>query len=479
MTGEPRKRTLGLAAILVVSALTGFLAAAGTSGAQYATVGTIAESQAFEMPVEQEDQRVKFALEADRSTTTDPTATFALYDPADGFFTEFELTGEGDEAEAILGQTGSWVLFVTEQRNAELQVQYETGGEDSVELASLAVTEERTTVAEQDGGSLDEQVAFRVDHRPASAFLAFEGDIEDLDAQVTSEQGPVYELTDASANASEDGARSGEVTVTSANLATGTYEVTAEATAFDGELAFVHQTYERASVNADEDAGNEANVTYEEAHEGEVVTELEAGQAEEVSTASAPELTFLAEEDTRATLMVYNGSDRLVDRIEIDGQQSEWNWSGDANETRFATVETLALPEPGDYVLYAKDVRPSEASIEVFVADEAAQADSLEVQTQEATLEGNEDGWNTTMDGALVEITAQVRDTATTDRNVTATGEAGTVLHYEQAWNTFGATISHTHEEHPERFTSGEITVSMDANGFGGQTDVELVHYVR
>jgi hypothetical protein len=488
MTGDTRKRTFGLAAILVVGTIAGFLAAAGTSGADYATVGTVAESQAFQMPVEEEDQRVRFALEADQSTATEPLASFALYDPADEFFTEFELSGQDDEVEAILDEPGQWVLFVTEQRNAELQVQYETEDDEQIELQQLEVQDERTVVAEQDGGSLDEQVAFRVDHRPASALLTFEGDIEDLDATVASEEGPVYELADASANTTE-GQRSGDVTVTSVNLAAGTYEVQAQASSFDGELAFVHQSYERVEQTDTEETETEVeeqNVsTYAEDEDGAIVAELDEGQAHEIDTAGAQEITFLADEDVSADLMMYNESDRLVKQIQIERDGYEWEEDeseeneSDEQAKAPATAKTVEVPQAGSYVIYAQDVRPRDANLSVFVPTTAASAEELTVETQEATLEGNEDSWNTTLDGALLEISAYTSDAATTDRNVTATGEAGEVLHYEQAWNSFGAAVHDEHEVHPENFTSGNLDVTMDADGFGGQTSVELAHYVR
>jgi hypothetical protein len=495
MTGDTRKRTFGLAAILVVGTIAGFLAAAGTSGAQYATVGTVAESQAFQMPVEDEDQRVRFALEADKQTATEPSASFALYDPGDEFFTEFELSGEGDDAEAILDEAGPWVLFVTERRNAELAVQYETEDEESLELEELDVSEERTVVAEQDGGSLDEQVVFRLSQRPASAFLSFDGDIEGLDATVATDEGPVYELSDASVNSSEDGSRTGQIDVTSANLAAGTYDVEATADSFDGELAFVHQTYERAEVQTQErerseeaQAPEEENVTsYTDEHEGAVVAEIAEGEAFEVHTVQAEEIAFLAREDSEASLRIYNQSDRVVDQVEIDAEnQDSYDWSegqeneSEANETRSEEpAATVELPGEGSFVVYAEHVYPEEQAIQAFVPDEAAEADELDVETREATLEGQQDAWNATLDGALLEISAHTSDAATTDRNVTATGEAGTLLHYEQAFNTFGAAVHSTHEEHPENFTDGDLEVTMDADGFGGQTNIELAHYVR
>jgi hypothetical protein len=484
MTGDTRKRTFGLAAILVIGTIAGFLVAAGTSGAEYATVGTISDSQAFQMPAE-EDQRVRFALEASQDTADQPAVSFALYDPGDEFFTEIQLEGDGDDAEAILDESGPWVLFVTERRNAELQVQYEASDEaGDVELEEIPVAEERTVVAEQQGGSLDEQVTFRLAQRPAAAFLAYDGDIEGLDATVSTDEGPVYELSDARANQSEEGTtRSGDVSVTSANLAAGTYEVEATADAFDGELVFVQQSYERqdAQTTTEEEVEQENVTTYADENEGTIVAELEERQAYEVHTADSATLTFLTDGRTEADLMVYNASDRLVREVQIDRQEDhDWDDEDDEHERGpNATAKTVELPRSGSYVVYADEVYPGEHVVDVFVPDTQAQADEMELETHEATLEGNEDAWNTTLGGALLEIHAYSQDVAGMDRNVTATGEAGTVLHYEQSVNSFGAAMHQTHEVYPDRFTDGHLEVTMDGDGVAGETHVEVVNYVR
>jgi len=482
MTGNTRKRSFGLAAILVIGTIAGFLVAAGTSGAEYATVGTVSDSQAFQMPVEEEDQRVRFALDADQATADEPTASFALYDASGEFFTEFALAGDGDDAEAILDQPGSWVLFVTDRNNAELTVQYEGEDAEDAQLEQIPVEEERTVVADQDGGALDEQVAFRVDQRPAAVFLEYSGDIEGLDATVASDEGPVYELSDARANTTGDETvRGGEATFTSSNLAAGTYDVQASAGEFDGELVFVEQTFEPQQTPAEPEPTEENVTTYTDENDGEVVAEVTEGEAVEVGTASSSELVFLTDARTDADLMVYNDSDRLVEQVEI-GHSEDYDWGeqNEGEERSNATVTTVELPSAGTYVVYADEVSPEKAPVNVFVpAADAPAAEELEVKTQQATLDGNEDAWNTTMDGALVEISAHTRDVAGMERNVTATGDAGTVLHYEQSFNSFGATTYSEHAVYPEAFTDGDLEVTMDGNGIGGQTDVEIVHYVR
>lgn len=494
MTGDDSKRTLGLAAILVIGTIAGFLAAVGTGGAAYETVGTIgSESQAFQMPIAEEDQRVLFTLEAGSGTTVEPAATFALYDPADSFMTEIELSGDGDEAEAILDQQGPWVLFLTEQRNSELTVAYEGLEEEessNVQLEQLAVKEEQTVVEEQNGGALDDHFVRSLDTRPATVFLELEGDIEDLDATVESEEGLVYELTDASATTNENGTeRAGDATLVSENLAAGTYEVTSTAAEFDGKLLLTHQIYEREDVVHEDPSEpvDEEITPYTEANDGVIVAEVQEGQAFEVDTAGMAAMTFIAEEDTSANLLVYNETNRFLDEIRINEDADEHDKDKDkggeseSSAPTNQTVETVAFEDSSDtFVVYAQHVQPSDSQLLVFVeTEEASPAEQLDIETQEITLSGNDDSENVTLDGAVLDIYAYNRDVASTERNITVTGEAGPILHYEQRLSTLGASLWYEHEVHQDRFTDGEIDAAVSGSGIAGQTYVDIVHYVR
>lgn len=491
MTGDSRKRSLGLAAVLVLGTIAGFLVAAGTGGAEYATVDTIgSDSQAFQMPVEKEDQRVRFTLQADDGTAVEPVANFALYDPANDFFAEFELSGDGDDAEAILGESGPWVLFITERRNAQLAVQYEGYDDEdaNVDLAEVPVTEERTVVAEQDGGALDEQVAFRLDQRPASVFLEYSGEIQDLDADVATDEGIAYELTDASVNTTEDGAqRSGDATLTSENLVAGTYEVSARADAFDGKLVFVEQTYQRDAVDADREKQTvEENVsTPIDEDEGTVVAEIQEGQAHEFATAGATNVTFVLPRDEAADLKIYNASDRFVKAVHLEADYESYGWNDHEDENESSaetnvTAKTVELDQTGDFVVYASYVSEEDVPVQTFVpVEDAPAATQLDVNTTEVALSGTEDSWNGTFEGGLLEAHAHTQDVAGMDRNVTVTGELGPVLHYEQAVNTFGIAVHNEHQVYPEHFTDGPLDVHMDASGVGGQTHLQFVHYER
>lgn len=482
MTGDERKRSLGVAAVLVLGTIAGFLVAAGTGGAEYATVDTIgSDSQAFQMPVEDEDQRVRFTLQADDGTATQPQASFALYDARDEFFAQFELQGDGDEAEAILDEAGPWVLFLTDRQNAQLAVQYEADDDEAseIDLDEMDVVEERTLVAEQDGGALSEEVVFRLDRRPATAFLEYSGDIQGLDAQIETDEGVVYGLTDASANTTTDGTqRDGDATLRSGNLAAGTYQVTANADAFDGRLVFVHQTYERAARDTPEAPENPVEEP-SPVENGTVVAEFGDDEARLVDTAGAREVSFVTDPDAEAHLKIYNASDRLVERVQLEDDNHSWGWDGDENRSSpNHTAQTVELPEAGSYAVYASHVEDDERVKAVVPVENAPAAEELDVETQEETIEGS-GSWNTTVPAALVEVHAQTRDLAGTERNVTVAGDLGPVLHYEQSFNTFGVALHQDYDVYPERFTDGEIAVTADGGGAAGATDVRLVHLVR
>lgn len=484
MTGVDRKQGIGLAALMVLGTIAGFLVAAGTSGADYATVDTIGDSsQAFGMPIEDDDQRVRFTLQADDGTATEPVAEFALYDPADEFFTQFELSGDGDEAEAILDRPGQWVLFLTDRDNAQLAVQYEGASEDadSVDLADLPVEEERTVVAEQDGGALDEQVALRLDRRPASIFMEYSGNIQGLDAEAASDEGVAYQLSDASANTTEDGTqRAGDATLTADNLVAGTYDVTARADAFDGKLVFVHETYERDDTHHVPDPGNNVDSDVEEpGYNGTIVAELTEGEARGIDTAGASQISFVATERDHAILRIFDSNNEFVEEVEIDHDHDyDWHWDeDDENDSREADPGvTVELPEPGTYTVYAVHA-DDEDEIQVIVpAEDAPQASELDVVETEKELEGDDAEWNTTIPGALLEVHAHSYSAASTERNVTVASELGPVLHYEQAFNMFGASMHYDYEVYPDRFIDGEISVTVDGDGFGSSTEVKLVH---
>jgi hypothetical protein len=486
------KRTVGMATLLVLGALAGFVVASSTTGAEYATVETIgSDSQAYALPAE-EDERVRFTLSADDGTAITPEVNFAMYDPADDFFAQFQLSGDGDSVETLLEEKGDWVLFLTHRQNAKLDVQYQTQDEESaqdVELEQLDITEKRTEVVEQDGEALEKEMAMRMDRRPAVTFLEYDGDIENLDATVETEEGVAYELSDAQANTTGDSTeRSGETTVKPGNLVAGTYRVSAQADSFDGSLDLVHQQYVRedASTYSEEAPDKPDQQPVEERPDLALVAEMGEGQAYEIDTQGQTQLGFALQDASRATIFVYDGDNNMTQAVDIERENRDSkDHDKDANqssEQQPGLDATVELEEPGNYVLYVQYLYDDEGKALALLpgVESAESGEELEFEEHQIVLEGNEaNATSTVTDGALTGLEVRVNDPAAMDREVTVEGPQGTIFEASQPVSTFGSYWYEDYEYNPENLSDGEMSIQTNAELFTGSVDVTLHQFVR
>lgn len=494
-----RKRTIGVAALMVLGLMAGFFVASTAAGEEYATVGTVAEdNQAYKLPLE-EDQRIRFALDA-HDGAQNPEAQFAVYDPQDRFFGFFNLAGDGDDIEMLAAQEGTWVVFVTQASDADLAVQFteddrgdeNTSAADS--LKEIEVTTQERTIATQDGGELDETFAERLAIRPAVAYLEFSGDVADLDATVETNEGVVYEVTDGQANQTEDGAvaRSGQTQLTPGNLAEGTYKIQATADSFSGSLTFVYQTYDRgvtASTPEDPEAPEQPNPLEDAAPVGHV----QEHEAYEVPVQGADELIFAIPTDASAHVFIYNGDDEVTQVVDMEAQENRYQKSHDKNSSEEngseapspiqtervnATDETMVV-----YVAYASG---DDEGVLVALAglEDAQPARKLELETQEVAIEHGAEN-NTAeanLTGGLVDFDYRSQEVFAMERKLTIAGPLGEIAVIHEQAKTFGASMYSEHDVSYENLSSGliELTLEHDSSPLAqGQTTIELVEYVR
>lgn len=508
-----RKRSIGIAAMMVLGLLAGFVVASTASGEAYATVDTVAEdNQAYTLPLE-EDQRIRFMLEA-HEDAANAEATFAVYDPQDRFFGQFMLDGDEDDVELLADQSGPWVVFVTETVDADLAVQFseddraENGSAEDV-LREIEVTSTERTVADQEGGELDETLALRLDHRPAAAFLEFEGDIAGLDAAVASDEGIVYEIRNGAANVTENGTvdREGQTQATPSHLAEGSYRIEATAESFSGTLTFVTQTYDRGAA-APQPAEPEAPEQPNPLEDASIVAAAEEHEAYKVPMQGHDELLLAVKDDTSAKVFIYDSEDALVDIVEIDAatydrsddhDHDDWDQGppapeqpedpeneSDESKAPFQAVRVNATDS--EHVVYVDAVHGDEDAVLIALPDASAakEASQLEIEAQQIVFEHDSSNDTQTahaeLTGGLVGLAAHSQEAFAMEREITVEGPLGQIAHIQERAKTFGFALSSEYDVEEEHFSSGTIDVTFSQESLAlaqGETTIELVHYVR
>lgn len=491
---DKKKRTAGIAVLVVVGMLAGVLVATSASGAEFQTIGTIADdNEAYALPLQ--DERVKFTLEAEEGAT-DPAIGFAVYDPQDRFFGSFDLAGDGDDVEILADQPGNWVIFVTDTRQANLAVGLEDADEDenaSDKLTALEVDEVEHEVATQDGGALDEEIALRLAKRPAVAFLQVDGQVTDLDATVSTDKGTVFSVEDATLNETSEGiaTASGDYTLVPDNLVAGVYTVEAQAAELDGQLVMVHQTYDRGDLEPVGDAP-EAPPEVDLDEEAPAIAEMEEHEAALIDTQGNDVIGFELPRDARATVYIYDANDEFVEAVEID--RGEHDHSEDPNRSDENPSDTRLVEhdiDAGEYVLFTSYIYTSNGEEMITVrlpgAESPAEAEKLDLEETEMVFE--DEGENTTQsanltDGALVGIHLYSQDDVSFEKEITVAGPLGEILHVRENANVLGGSWYQDHAYEPEHLSGGTIDVTVEDGQSmnlltSGTTEVILVSYVR
>lgn len=476
-----RRSALGLATLMIVGAVAGFIVAEPAASRDYQTVETVGDdAQAYAVDLG-EEKRLRFVLEVDQAQSPDsppPEAAFSVYDPADDHFASFDLSGDGDAATVLADRAGAWVLFVQETERGDLAVQVE-GEDHQPDVRSLEVRERSWQVAEGDGGPVDADLALRMDRRPAQAYLDVDGHAEDLDAEAASEEGLVHAYRDV--DSTRDGRLvNGSQQVRPDNLAAGTYEVAAEAATLNGTVELVAESYERveepeaqpSSRNASVDE-NATNAT----RPGTTVASLDEGEASLVDPQGAATLAFEVPSEADARVYVYDASDDLVGNVLVEDDRDD----GDRDQPARATFD-LAADEP--HAVYVKDIdayhHDDEADVDVRLpsVDEADPATNLSVVEDEVVVEDQENGtasFNVT--GGLVAIGAQAHGWTWDEGDVTVEGPLGVVLE-SGSDDGFDGWWGSDHETYPERFSDGTFQVTAENDdGFGFGDDDTTVRY--
>lgn len=492
MTGRDRAsmHALGIAALVVTGLLAGVLVVLAVPGQTYQTVGLIASGdRAYEIPLSQD--RVRFTLQAAGQAT--PYAGFALYDPGDGFFGYFELEGPGDSVDVLADRDGRWVVLVNDAEAAHLNVQLAVGpGSDASENVALTPIEVRTferMVARQDGGLLDTQLALRLDERPAMAMATYRGQAQDLHIAVESPEGVVHEVLDGQGNRSDqaDGSPSTINRLTPGNLAAGTYDIQATAEAFSGEIRFVHKVYDRQQPLVQQihrvDTDQPLDVLLEE---GTVVAQIGAMEPVAIHSQGAEQLLFAAEEHTRAQVLIFDASDRVIAKVDLGGRPGpSFDWEqddGSGNGT--AEASTLGLRDQGIYTVVVREIYGSGDQVHVVLPDvEDAQPGHL-LTLQETRLElGGPSTTRTsgdaevTVHGGLVDVEADPSGPAHASTDVRIRGPHGPVYELSSSAGVAGLDLDERTREHPANFTKGPHEISWETGAPTGAITVTFTSY--
>lgn len=518
LDAAPRRPVaLFLGVLVLLSTAAALVLPDGARGETFETVGTLgADAEAHAVTLHEGD-RARFQLQPEAGEAT-PALRFALYDPLDRHFASFELEGMGDHVEVLADEPGDWVVVVVSQRNANLAVQLPEEQATADRVHRLEVQETTRPLVEQEDGPVDERVAFRLTERPAVAFLRAQGTVQDLDATLASDEGPVYAIRGMSVNATHQDR--GEREVSLANLEEGTFTLVAQATHLNGSVDLVVQHYVRPvqdvhvaedpndTVNESEppapapDNGSDTpegnttasnttsgsdgnatggtnatsedeNTTDDASLDGLVVARLQEEEPAWVRAGGATNVTLAVDSDTAARLLVYDGSDDLVHDVHLDAPHGHGaNATGD-------TV-TLAVPEGDGFAVYVASLRGDGDAVRVVLHDagDTANATVLSTHATTLTLDGNRSA-NATLGGGLVNVHVDTRGLLEFHREVTVTGPHGVVLEYEQSVSALGLAWrdTTTTEEH---FGDGAYTATTDGgSGWRGEVTVTLVSYVR
>lgn len=481
---------LGLAALVVTGLLAGVLVVMAVPGQTYDTVGLIASGdRAYEIPLSED--RVRFSLQAAGEDT--PSAGFALYDPEDGFFGYFDLDGQGDSVDVMADKEGRWVVLVNEAEAAHLTVEIAVEpGQDASRGVALTPIQVRTferTVARQDSGSLDAELALRLDTRPAMAMANYRGQAEDLHIVVKSPDGIVHEVRDGQTNTSQatPGTPAPVNRLAPGNLAAGTYTVTATAGAFSGEIRFVHKVYDRQEPlvqqvqRVDTDQPLDAML-----EEGSVVAEMDAMEPVRFDSQGAGQLLFAAEQHTRAQLLVYNASESVIASIELGaGPGGSFDWEED-NRSGNATAEaaTLRLRQQGTYTVVARQIYGSADQVYVVLPDIEGAEPGKTLALQQTTVHLGGPGATATsgqetaaVHGGLIAVDARPSGPAHTTTSVHVEGPHGPVYEYRSSGGAAGADIGRQANEHPANFTEGRQSISWSASLPTAAVDVTFTSY--
>lgn len=481
---------LGIAALVVTGLLAGVLLVLAVPGQTYDTVGLIASGdRAYELPLSED--RVRFSLQGAGQGT--PEAGFALYDPDDGFFGYFELTGQGDSVDVMADKDGRWVVLVNDAQAAHLSVEVAVDpGEEASRQVALTPIEVRTfdrTVARQDSGPLDAELALRLDERPAMAMTEYRGQADNLHITAKSPDGIVHEVRDGQPNASETTPETPGLTnrLVPANLAAGTYTIRATADAFSGEVRFVHKIYDRGEPLVQQaqriDTDRPLDAILEE---GSVVAELGAMEPVLLHTQGAGQILFAAEEHTRAHLLVYNATDSVIASMDLGGDPGGgFDWEQDnRSDNASAEAATLRLRDQGSYTVVVREIYGSGDQVHVVLPgiEDAEPGKRLTLQETKVQLGGpssmERSGQETiAIHGGLVDVTAQASQQAHLTTSIDIDGPHGPVYEHRSSAGVAGADVSQERQKHPANFTAGQHEITWSTSVPTGPIEVTFTSF--
>lgn len=350
----------------------------------------------------------------------------------------------------------------------------------TVRVDLLPVAEHERVLTSSEGDPVNATVPVSLDRAPALVGLRVDGTAEDLDLTLRSEEGTVFE-----AQADElDGTLGPADAPADAELAPsavtpGVYRATVEADALDGEVALVHATYDRHPGHA-----HAANTSREGLTEmGVPVAGLDAGEAVHVPTDGIDRLRLVVGSDASATLHVYNPDHRVQGLVDLQPRAGyDWGFPQDQPAVVAASVPT---PDDAIYTVYVAELvgadranvlAPGERTVdpatEAPIEEKRVSVGGATASTSQAHVV------ETAVDGALVDIEAEVQALAARQHEVSVSGPLGNVFLYRAQNSVDGQPADASERENALHFSDGSFTVRVDESyAVDGGVDVILSSY--
>lgn len=331
------------------------------------------------------------------------------------------------------------------------------------------------SLASAEGGTVDEEITLTIPHRPASVGLRIDGQADGLEVTVRTSEGPVLRQTNET---TEDG-RPGEVRLEPANLANGTYRVSVHADRLDGRLALVTRTL----------TGAERLQTLEAPDPqvdrmGALVARIQEGQAWQIPTASADELTLALERGAWADVRVYGPRDRVVQQLQVGQDGPSWRWGSNGSRGPGYDAVQVGVPGPAYTVFVDRIDADVDRVVYALLPDDGDAQPGRPAAIESRVVEvphsptGSSQGETIHYAGGLVDVRVVGGDGPAVDRRVTVDSPRGIVLDRRDQAAADDASLLTDRVKHVERFGSGPLEVAIEADAAAGSVRLALEHYV-
>lgn len=501
---------LAVVALGASSAMVGLTMASG----EWETVGEGLEpGQAYAVSLNDQADRLKLEL---ANLGTDAVATFSVYAPGGERAGFFSLDASTKTAEVVAGK-GVWTLFVYKAQGTDLQVAVH-GAPQSGRFMPADVERRETILGNIRGTQeLDSTYTAMVGKEPVLANVYLKGSARNLVSELRTEKGIVEMISEQEVSAAQTGVivdARGERTTFPQNLARGPFTARVTADSISGSLVlvtlyvvapeFLPDVPDEREMPDEEDAAPPAEKP-ERPHRPHKHAAPKAPPARpaveqdwtECGTAAsrvpfaleveAGMLRVTLQESTDPWITVFDPLDGILATIQLEEEGQS---------------ETVALPMPGEYVLYSRGM---DVLVEVL-GDVECELRELRIEpVSVAVIRG--EGLGSTSEEAPFELSMaplefglrmSSPDAVGIDVRAVFTGPEGEAAQYRQSFGLGlfggseflplpfggprerGGAQSHGYAEvDASKLVSGEWLLNVEAGTMNGDLEAFALHYLR